>query len=84
MIYEMFSEELYNMTTGGNYKKFKVIMTGPSSAHIMKLSGTKPGGRAKLFRLPTLTFVEYLYFTDRIPSYSEYNSVTNEDFADYL
>jgi len=35
-------------------------------------------------RLPPLTFVEYLYFTDRIASYSEYNSVTNEDFSDYL
>ena len=82
--YEMFSQALYNMTNGGKYKKFKVIMTGSSSAHILKLSGTKLGGRAKLFRLPPLTFAEYLYFTDRIVSYSEYNAVTDADFSDYL
>jgi len=82
--YEMFSEGLYNMTGGENHKKFKVVMTGSSSAHALKLSKTKLGARAKLFRLPPLTFVEYLYFTGRIPSYSEYNSVTNEDFPDYL
>jgi hypothetical protein len=82
--YERFSQALYNLTHGENNKKFKVIMTGSSSAHIMKLSGTKLGGRAKLFRLPPLTFVEYLYFTDRIASYSEYNAVTNDDFSNYL
>ena len=84
--YEMFSQALYNMTHGvsGKHKKFKVIMTGSSSAHIMKLSGTKLGARAKLFRLPPLTFVEYLYFTGRIQSYSDYNAVKNEDFSDYL
>jgi hypothetical protein len=29
-------------------------------------------------------FVEYLYFTGRIPSYTEYNNVQPEDFEDYL
>ena len=82
--YENFSQALYNMTNGENYKKFKVIMTGSSLAHIIKLSNTKLGCRSKLFRLPPLTFVEYLYFLDRIASYSDYNSVTNGDFADYL
>ena len=82
--YEMFSQTLYNITASEYSKRFKIIITGSSSAHIIKLSGTKLGARAKLFRLPPLTFVEYLYFTDRIQSYSEYNSVKNEDFSDYL
>lgn len=82
--YEEFSQTLYNMTNGLNGKNFKVVMTGSSSAHIMKLSGTKLGARAKLFRLPPLTFIEYLYFTDRIPSYTNYSTVKNSDFSDYL
>ena len=79
--YEMIAESLYNSC--GN--KTKIIMTGSSPAHIIKLAGTKlGGGRAKLFRLPLLTFAEYLYFTGRIDSYSDYSSVQNADFSDYL
>lgn len=62
----------------------KVIITGSSPAHIVSLSSTKLGARAKLFRLPLLTFTEYLYFTDRISSYADYQHVTNEDFVRYL
>jgi hypothetical protein len=29
-------------------------------------------------------FIEYLYFTGRIPSYTDYDKVTPEDFEDYL
>ena len=37
-----------------------------------------------MFRLPPIMFVEYLYLTGRIPGYSDYSMVKNEDFADYL
>jgi hypothetical protein len=82
--YEMFSQTLYNMTTAEYDKRFKVVITGSSSAHIIKLKGTKLGCRSKLFRLLPMTFVEYLYFTGRIKSYSDYGTVKNEDFSDYL
>ena len=63
--YEMISQSLYNLSS----KQFKVIMTGSSLAHIIKLAGSKlGGGRSKLFRLPLLTFTEYLYFTGKIKS----------------
>jgi len=81
--YEMISQSLYDYA-GGN-KKCKIIITGSSMAHISKLLCSKlGGGRARLFRLPLLTFVEYLYFTDKIKSYSDYNEVSNDYFADYL
>jgi len=78
--YEMFSQTLYNIAIGA----FKIVATGSSLAHIIKLKGSKLGCRSKLFRLLPLTFVEYLYFTDRIKSYSDYRTVKNDDFADYL
>jgi hypothetical protein len=80
--FENTAQYIYNMA-GKN--GFKVIMTGASPAHITKLSMSKlGGGRARLFRLPPVTFTEYLYMTGRIPNYSEYDNVRNEDFADYL
>ena len=79
--YELISQSLYDLP-GKNYK---IIMTGSSSAHVIKLSESKlGGGRSKLFRLPLLTFIEYLYFTDKIKSYDDYQSVKNEYFSDYL
>ena len=53
----------------------------------MRLSSSKlGGGRARLFRLPPITFVEYLYITGKINgySYNDYENVTNADFVDYL
>ena len=83
--YEQYAQMIYNLTAGEYNRKFKVIVTGSSVAHVAKLRSTKlGGGRAKLFRLPPLMFLEYLLFTGRISSYSEYDSVKNEDFADYL
>jgi len=83
--YEQYAQMIYNLTAGEHNRKFKVIMTGSSAAHIVKLRSTKlGGGRAKLFRLSPVMFVEYLYFTGRIPSYKEYDSVQPEDFEDYL
>ncbi|MCL2099203.1 MAG: AAA family ATPase [Oscillospiraceae bacterium] len=82
--YEMFSQTLYNITAGSQNKRFKAVITGSSPAHIIKLKSGKLGCRSKLFRLPLLTFTEYLYFSDRIESYSDYSSVKNEDFSDYL
>ena len=83
--YEQYAQMIYNLSSGEHNRKYKAIMTGSSAAHVIKLSSTKlGGGRARLFRLPLLTFVEYLYFTNRILSYSDYDHVQAEDFADYL
>jgi len=87
--YERFSQHLYDLSNGSyhKHKKFKVIITGSSLAHVMRLNSSKlGGGRARLFRLPPVTFVEYLYITGRINGYAykDYENVTSEDFADYL
>jgi len=63
----------------------KVIMTGSSAAHITMLRRSKlGGGRARLFRLPPVLFIEYLYMTGKIPNYIDYSAVRNEHFTDYL
>ena len=87
--YERFSQHLYDLSNSSyhNHKKFKVIITGSSLAHVMRLNSSKlGGGRARLYRLPPITFVEYLYITGKINSYDyrDYENVTNDDFADYL
>jgi hypothetical protein len=83
--YERYAQLIYDLSAGEHNRKFKAIMTGSSSAHIIKLSSSKlGGGRSRLFRLPPVMFVEYLYFTGRIPSYTEYSHVQPEDFEDYL
>ena len=87
--YEMFSQHLFDLSnsTYHKFKKFKIIITGSSLAHVMRLNSSKlGGGRARLFRLPPITFVEYLHITGKINSYdySDYENVTNDDFADYL
>ena len=80
--FEVTTQETYNRAVRNGTK---VLITGSSSAHIIKLSRSKlGGGRARLFRLPPIMFVEYLYLTGRIPDYSEYSSVKNDDFIDYL
>lgn len=83
--YEPYAQMIYDLSAGEYNRKFKVIITGSSAAHVVKLGSNKlGGGRARLFRLPPLMFVEYLYFTGKIPSYTEYNNVKPEDFEDYL
>jgi hypothetical protein len=78
----MTTQEIYNRAVRNGTK---VLITGSSSAHIIKLSRSKlGGGRARLFRLPPIMFVEYLYFTGRILGYGDYSAVKNEDFVDYL
>ena len=62
----------------------KVVITGSSPSHITMLSSSKLGARASLFRLPLLTFVEYLYFTGKINNYYDYSNAINDDFAKYL
>jgi len=81
--YELIAQSLYNYKNGK--LKYKVIITGSSLAHIVKLYCTKlGGGRARFYRLPLLTFIEYLYFTGRIGSYADYDNVSNSDFSEYL
>jgi len=71
--------------TAANDREIKVIMTGSSAAHITMLRRSKlGGGRARLFRLPPVMFIEYLYMTGKIRSYQDYSGVRNEHFADYL
>jgi len=83
--YETTAQCLYNLTAGNGTKLFKVVMTCSSAAHMTRLSISKlGGGRSKLYRLPPITFIEYLYFTGRIPDYAHYASATEADFADYL
>ena len=79
--FEPISQRIYNLAARYG---FKVIVSGSSPAHITKLSITKLGGRARLFRLPPILFIEYLYLTGRISSYDNYDEVKNADFADYL
>ena len=79
--FDMHAQNLFNLSYQYN---FKIVIAGSSTAHINLLSKLKLGSRSLLFRLPPLTFVEYLYFTDRILSYNDYQSVTAKDFSDYL
>jgi hypothetical protein len=82
--FEEEAQSLFNLTNADNQRQFKVIITGSSAAHLTKLAITKLGGRAKLSRLPPITFVEYLYFTDRITSYDDFSDISTTDFANYL
>lgn len=78
------AQYIHDMTAATD-RVVKVIMTGSSAAHITMLRRSKlGGGRARLFRLPPIMFIEYLYMTGKIPNYSEYADVKNEYFADYL
>ena len=79
--YELISQALYDISG----KHYKIVMTGSSPAHLMNLFESKlGGGRSKMFRLPVLTFTEYLYFIGKIESYANYAPVSNDWFADYL
>ena len=82
--FECAAQHIYDMTAGHG-RTIKVIMSGSSAAHITRLRESKlGGGRARLFRLPPIMFIEYLYMTGKIPSYSDYGAVNNNYFADYL
>ena len=82
--FECTAQHIYDMTAGHG-RTVKVIMSGSSAAHIVRLRESKlGGGRARLFRLPPIMFIEYLYMTGKIPSYTDYSAVINADFADYL
>ena len=82
--FERAAEFIYDMSTKQG-RSLKIVITGSSSAHITKLYQTKlGGGRACLFRLPPITFVEYLYMTGRISNYEDYANASNQDFVDYL
>jgi hypothetical protein len=82
--FECTAQHIYDMTKRHG-RTVKVIMSGSSAAHIVRLRDSKlGGGRARLFRLPPIMFIEYLYMTDKIPSYSDYAAVKNDYFADYL
>jgi len=81
--YETTCQMFFNQSQQSPIRK-KIIITGSSLSHIIALSSSKLGCRSKLFRLPQLTFIEYLYFTHRIDSYKSYHSVQNSDFVNYL
>jgi len=80
----------HDVHNGG--KRFKVIFTGSSYTHLRALyASVLGGGRSKLFRLPILSFVEYLNFAGKIPT-NNYNAAeilkhyshNPQDFYDYL
>lgn len=73
-------------------KYFKVIFSGSAFSHVKALqSSILGGGRSRLFKLPILSFTEYLNFTNKIP-HNDYNvenimSVykhNEQDFFDYI
>ena len=80
----------HDVHNGG--KKFRVIFTGSSYMHLRALYGSVlGGGRSKLFRLPILSFVEYLNFVGKIPhnNYDAGEILSGyrhdpQDFYDYL
>ena len=64
---------------------YKVIITGSSTTHLMSLyGGPLGGGRSTLMRISLISFIEYLYFTDRIETYETDYVPTEEDFINYL
>lgn len=64
---------------------YKVIITGSSTTHLMSLyGGPLGGGRSTLMRISLISFIEYLYFTDRINAYETDYVPTEEDFINYL
>jgi hypothetical protein len=78
-------QSLHDMAGSVDGWKYKCIFTGSSPAHMLKLFRYRlGGGRSNLFRLSPITFVEYLYITGRISSYDDLNSISSNDFADYL
>jgi len=80
--FEREAQLLFNLAVD---KGFKVIVTGSSPAHIVKLwHSSLGGGRSRLYRLPPVQFVEYLYLTGRIQNYKDYENVSGDCFADYL
>ena len=82
--FDQLAQYIHDMTAA-NGRIVKVVMTGSSAAHITRLRDSKlGGGRARLFRLPPIMFVEYLYLTGKIPGYLDYSNVRNEHFAEYL
>ena len=83
--YDLICEEIFKKSSGQSGWNFKVVITGSSTAHLCKIALNKlGGGRCRLFFLPVITFVEYLYFIDKIPSYQDYSEAKPEHFRDYL
>lgn len=83
--YESECHNIFNIIGEETTWKFKVVITGSSPAHLINLANGKLGGRrGKLFFLPPITFVEYLYFTNKIKDYSDYSKASIENFKDYL
>jgi predicted AAA+ superfamily ATPase len=67
-------------TFGEQNPRFRVVLTGSVSSSMILLAQMKGGGRNRLLHIPLLTYLEYLYFTDRI---SDYNvDLTSVDFGD--
>ena len=68
--YESLMAALYDSLGGSKSWKAKAVITASSAAHLCKLAAGKlGGGRSTIFYLPPITFVEYLYFTDKIPDF---------------
>jgi hypothetical protein len=79
--------ELYNDRISNTHKK--LIVSGSATPHLIALSGSKLGSRSRLFRLSFLSYLEYLFFTDKITGYTEIEftsspNVSADTFKDYL
>lgn len=77
------SQELSQKAESSN--TFKVVITSSCIQFMNTLAHTSMGGgRSRRVRMPILTFIEYLYFTDRISSYTaSLDAVTEDDFINY-
>ena len=66
-------------------KKFKVVISSSVVPYIIDLSRMKMRGENKLIYMSSLTYLEYLFFTDRILSYNVNLSQINykNSFGDY-
>jgi len=73
-------------TMGEQDSNFRVVITGSVVSYIRYLAQMKGGGRNRLLHIPLLTYLEYLYFTDRVSNYNiDLVSVDYEDsFLDYM
>lgn len=80
--YDTLAQSIYDKAC---IKNVKIIITASSPYHLFKLAMNElGGGRSDIYKLPPITFIEYLYFTDKIVSYNDISNINNKWFVDYL
>jgi hypothetical protein len=69
-----------------NFRNFKVVITGSVTGYMSQIARANGGGRNRKVRMPIITYLEYLYFTNVIPSYGVDLKTVNygDSFQDYM